>query len=91
MAPPRRPHEHQIEELSRRKFREKCPAAWVVRDLNPDYGLDMLVDIFEDDEATGRSFYVQMKSTREARLDRALAVRLTASQAEVYRSIDLLR
>ncbi|MGH7481433.1 MAG: DUF4365 domain-containing protein, partial [Longimicrobiales bacterium] len=69
---PRRPRQHQIEELSRRALRARLPEAWVVRDLNPDYGLDVAVDIFEDERATGLSFAVQLKATENQDLQRAL-------------------
>jgi hypothetical protein len=85
---PSRPAQHSLETLSRVRFREKIPPTWVVRDLDPDYGLDMLVDVFERDEATGLSFYVQIKGTRQEGAA-SHGVRLTEAQANLYRSVDL--
>jgi len=36
---------------------------WVARPLNPDYGLDYEVEVFEDNLATGITFKLQLKSS----------------------------
>jgi len=61
---PKRPRSHKIEDFSRNQLRDiftKC--GWVVWDLHPDYGEDLLVRIFIDNVATHYSFFVQAKST----------------------------
>lgn len=51
-------------------FREVLPAAWVIHQYAPDYGIDYAVELFdflENDplmaETLGESFYVQLKSS----------------------------
>lgn len=61
---PKRPRSHKTEDLSRNQLREKFTACgWIVWDLHPDYGEDLLVRIFKDEMATHYSFFIQAKST----------------------------
>lgn len=60
---PSRPRQHVLEEESRRTFRDVIPAEWVVRDQQPDYGLDLQVQPFENGEPTNLLFFVQVKGT----------------------------
>lgn len=74
---PLRPRQHQLERESREAFRRALPAAWVPREVQPDYGIDEQVEIFtKDGVATGRSFLVQIKGTDEVDVGKALRVRL---------------
>lgn len=60
----RRVRAHQLEDLSRtslsRTFQE---VGWVVHNLVPDYGEDLLVRVFRDGLPTSLAFYVQAKAT----------------------------
>lgn len=58
-----RSRSHVLEEESRRAFRMAIPAEWVVQDQNPDYGLDIQVQIFKNEKATPYFFYAQIKGT----------------------------
>jgi tetratricopeptide (TPR) repeat protein len=70
-------------------MRDRIPVAWVVRDIEPDYGVDQAVEVFDEQGlATGRSFLVQLKATDEADLRRALAVRLRTSTANYFRALE---
>lgn|SRR6266851_12182 len=61
---PKRPRSHILEKISRnRLFEAFTQVGWVVWDLQPDYGEDLLVRIFVDNTATHYSFFVQAKST----------------------------
>src|SRR5215469_3206161 len=61
---PKRPRSHEIEELSRGRLRDLFGRlGWVVWDLHPDYGEDLLVRIFINGVATHYSFFVQAKAT----------------------------
>lgn len=63
---PQRPHEHVLETISRRKF-EINLETWVARHLGgDDYGIDLQVEIFRDNLATGDLFAVQLKAQRDA-------------------------
>jgi hypothetical protein len=88
---PQRPRSHQLEEESNRAFEAHLPSRWVARKLDPDYGVDYTVEVFDgDNRATGRSFHAQLKSTDEPNLSRALGgVRFTRDTAEYYRSLSL--
>lgn len=86
---PKRPIQHQLEDQSRTAFQRAIPAAWVVRELSRDYGLDAQVEIFQDESATGDSFYVQLKATSSSDLRRALKVRLIHDVAEYYSRLAL--
>jgi len=61
---PKRPRSHEIEQLSRNRLRETFnKLGWVIWDLYPDYGEDLLVRVFIDGVPTHYSFFVQAKST----------------------------
>lgn len=88
---PTRPRQHQLEELSRRAFEAALPPVWLHRRLDPDYGLDETVDIFDEEErATGLSFHAQLKATDEPELAVALgSVRFSREKADYYTSLAL--
>lgn len=53
------------------------PHYWVVRDIHPDYGLDLHVEVFEPDlddpessNTLGEHFYIQVKTTEEINLEK---------------------
>jgi tetratricopeptide (TPR) repeat protein len=87
---PERPREHIVETVSRIEFRRLvAERGWVVRSVdNPDYGLDDLVEIFEDGKATGLLFYVQARGTDQADLHKALAVRVKAKQQAYFNAVE---
>jgi hypothetical protein len=67
----RRARQHIMEDRSMRIVRDRLPDHWVVRDYRPDYGIDLLIEVFEfvDAERTqaatlGETLFVQVKSTR---------------------------
>lgn len=62
--PPRRPRTHQIGDLAVNRLCDFFLAAgWTAENLDQDYGEDIFVRIFENEEATPYSFFVQSKST----------------------------
>ena len=60
---PIRPNAHNLEDLSRRYFEELLPRDWAADKPGNDYGIDLRVDIFENNLATGLEFLVQLKSS----------------------------
>jgi Domain of unknown function (DUF4365) len=61
---PKRTRAHEIEELSRGRLRDFFgQLGWVVWDLHPDYGGDLLVRLFAEGNATHYSFFIQAKAT----------------------------
>lgn len=63
MTRPKRPRAHALESESQRAFENLMPTSWVVRPVESDYGIDLEVEIFENGEATGLTFKVQLKGT----------------------------
>ena len=56
--------------------RSKLPNFWVVRDIYPDYGLDLHVEVFEQDKHSsgsfntlGEHFYVQVKTVENIKTE----------------------
>lgn len=87
---PKRPRQHQIEDESRIAFRASLPPEWVFRDSVPDYGIDGSVELFDrTGRSTGRLFLVQLKSTDETDLERALVVSFRLEICQYYWSLDL--
>ena len=82
---PQRPSQHVTEEKSRRAFRKVVPPEWVVRDVTPDYGLDLEVEIFVGGAATGLLFKVQVKGSNQD----DLVMRLSQEKPDYYNSIEL--
>src|ERR1022692_1218847 len=85
-----RPRSHQIEDQSRIAFERCLPKQWVYRPIRPDYGIDGVVEIFDEQgRATGKHFNVQLRATDEVNLSTALSVKLKIERCEYYFSLDL--
>src|SRR5688500_2155741 len=71
----RRPRQHIMEDVSKALFESVLPPEWVVHDYRPDYGIDLIVELFEfvDEketmsEALGEMFFVQLKSINRSQV-----------------------
>ena len=85
-----RPIQHQLETKSRIAFESSLPAAWVYRTVNPDYGIDGLVEVFDKNGiATGDIFFVQLKATGKEDLTQALTIRLPQEKCDYYDALAL--
>jgi Domain of unknown function (DUF4365) len=60
---PQRPQNHNREELSERFFNSCLPGNWYSHKPQNDYGIDLIVDLFDGSDATGLELLVQLKST----------------------------
>jgi hypothetical protein len=60
---PMRAESHQLEELSVRHFRQCLPRNWIAEKPGGDYGVDLRVDLFDGNRATGLELLVQIKSS----------------------------
>jgi tetratricopeptide (TPR) repeat protein len=86
----KRPRQHEIEEESVRAFLSALPSAWVPRRQDPDYGIDLTVEIFKDGSSTGLIFNVQLKGSDQPDLEKALrSLRLERDKVEYYASQSL--
>ena len=73
---PIRSDSHQIEELSERFFRDSLPRNWTAEKPGNDYGVDLRVDMFERNQATGLELLVQLKASAEPTTSDSETVRL---------------
>jgi len=63
---PQRPRNHNIEELSERFFNSCLPENWYSNKPDNDYGVDLIVDLFEGTDATGLELLIQLKSSENS-------------------------
>lgn len=85
---PKRSKNHDIEDASRRQFDVLLPDNWVSRAKPSDYGVDVEVELFEDDgSATGLIFYVQLRGTDDQTKSRSATLEL--DQLGYFYSLDL--
>lgn len=70
----KRPRSHQLEDESITAFRAARPSRWPVRKKDDDYGIDLEVEIFDEEEnSTGLLFFVQLKAT-DAEIERKISL-----------------
>ena len=63
MSMPKRPKQHQVEDLSINALKSVLPREWVYREKDKDYGIDGEIEIFDENGyATG--FFSTTKSNR---------------------------
>ena len=64
MNPPKRTDEHRSDTIAVRKVITSISPDWVIRELSErDYGIDMMVEIFDGDYSTGKVVFFQVKGT----------------------------
>ena len=61
---PKRPMSHVIGEQAVSIFLSACPPEWIKMPIQPDYGLDLRIEISEEDNVTGEEFFVQVKGRK---------------------------
>jgi len=84
---PTRSRSHQLEDLSIREFERLLPDAWVLRRKDKDYGVDLEIEVFDDDgKSTGLMFFVQLKATDD--IAKALSVPMKVDRLEYLASLD---
>lgn len=86
---PQRPRSHELEAESRRAFESALPSLWTTGAPADDYGVDLEVEIFSDNAATGMKFAVQLKGTDQADIEDALRVRMKRSTIRYLRQLDV--
>lgn len=73
---PIRSESHQQEEASERFFRDCLPRNWTAEKPAKDYGVDLRVDLFEGNHATGLELLVQLKASEGSTEGESETVRL---------------
>ncbi|WP_233900505.1 DUF4365 domain-containing protein [Tenacibaculum piscium] len=87
---PKRPKQHQLEDLSRAKFQLCLPEKWVIRDKDKDYGIDCEVELFDDNEnSTGILFYVQLKATGSKKKSEIFNVDFRIDTLEYFKQLEI--
>ncbi len=87
---PKRPKQHQLEDLSRAKFQLCLPEEWVLRDKDKDYGIDCEVELFDKDEnSTGILFYVQLKATSSKKENEIFNVDFKIETLEYFKQLEI--
>lgn len=90
MGMPKRPSEHQVEDLSIIALKASLPRQWVYREKSRDYGIDGEVEIFdENDYATGIVFLIQLKATDQENPKKQRRVQLSNDTINYYKSLKL--
>lgn len=73
---PQRVDNHQLEEVSERYVRNLLPRNWTCEKPAQDYGVDLRVDLYDEQAATGLELLVQLKASAESSSQEAETVRL---------------
>ncbi len=65
----KRTREHVLETESRRALENFLPPEWIFRKKDPDYGIDIEIEIVEGGEVTNKVIWVQLKATKSTNRD----------------------
>jgi hypothetical protein len=76
---PRRVDSHMIENVSEVFFLKHLPTNWTCERLRHDYGIDLRVEIFEGEFATGYELIVQLKASHKSTKGDTERIRLKTS------------
>lgn len=85
----KRPEQHIIETKSQRIFERIVPVEWVCREIKPDYGVDYLVEIFENNKSTGKTFFVQLKGSTQEIKNETFEKQITTDNLKYYNLLAL--
>jgi len=87
---PKRPKQHELEDLSRAKFQLSIPRKWVLRDKDKDYGIDSEVELFDENgNSQGLLFYVQLKSTSLKESSDIFNIDLKIETLEYFKQLEI--
>lgn len=88
---PQRSESHQLEEASERYVRNALPRSWTCEKPQHDYGVDLRIDIFEDNAATGLELLVQLKASAESTEGETEVVRMkTATYNHLWSKLQVV-
>ncbi len=84
---PIRPRQHHLEDISINEFKRELPESWIVREKNKDYGIDLEVEIVDENhQPTGHIFLVQLKATDSKRESDIKAINIPIDTLKYYRN-----
>ena len=64
----KRPRQHIEEAESKRIFNNSIPTEWIIREIKPDYGIDLSIEIVENGNVTGNVLFVQLKGVEKLKI-----------------------
>jgi len=67
MSLPKRPKQHNLETISEHYFNSCLPENWTSTPVRYDYGVDLIVNIFEGENASPYELHVQLKASGRER------------------------
>lgn len=86
----KRVKQHQLEDISRAKYQLAIPRNWVMRDKDKDYGIDVEVEIFDENgNATGLVYWVQLKATESSKPKSTRKVDLGVNAVKYYEQLEI--
>ena len=80
----KRPNQHIIETISSKHLERIIPDEWVARSLDKDYGYDYLIEIFENNLSTGKTFFIQLKGTDQEIIDDEAKIQIKISNLKYF-------
>lgn len=84
MDKPNRHNNHILETESNKFFRNQVPNEWIIDKPEHDYGIDFIVNIATNNQVTGLSFSVQLKSKIKETNDNSAAITLKHSTLGMF-------
>lgn len=85
---PKRPIQHEIDELAQRIFNDALPPSWIVNPFTRDYCKDFFVEIVNQEEVTGDVFVIQLKGKKSTKATRrapsTMSVRVERDHLSYY-------
>ena len=84
----KRVQQHIIEEESRKSFAQLIPDGWVTNDFTKDYGKDIHLEIFRQNESTGNMFIAQLKGSSKKIIADTLCIQISTNSLKYYEDID---
>ena len=83
----KRPLQHIMEEQSLAILKSKLPPSWIIRNIEKDYGVDLEIEIVDQNLVTGNRIWVQLKSQQTIKKS-STTFRLKESYPEIGVSDD---
>lgn len=80
---PQRPPSHIRGDEAIRIFTSACSPDWIISTVQPDYGLDLRIELTRDNQVTGEEFYVQVKGRKEVQGVSEQAVEVPIAQSTI--------